>query len=214
MKRFLAGLVVFAAIGCVCARALGDNFPHVLTFGSKPPLSFEIDGHLKPVVQLKFQLQYTDVDRRIFADADSSKHIRRLLIFQFEAVRPGANFRFVYPPRPPQSFGTHTYRFGAYVYNDAHEAAAQPAMESARTRIELQHLHYHVPAVLETARLARVADADGQSEVIIFYCENADARYPSGTLPNADANGDLVLDPSQAHALFNRLQAAVHQLSG
>jgi hypothetical protein len=214
MKRVNACVAVIVFLGLLSAQALGENFPHVLTFGSNPPLSFEIDGQLKPLVQLKFPLQYTDVDRRIFVDADSSRHIRRLVILQFEKVRPGANFRFVYPPRPPQTFGAHTYRFGAYIYNDAHEAALQPAMESARTRIELERLHYHEPILLQTARLARVADPNGQSEVIIFYCENADARYPSGKLPNADADGDLVLNPGQAQALFKRLAAVVRPLSG
>ena len=215
-KLILVGtvLTILALTGLSSTQALSEDFPHVLTFGAEPPLSFEVDGQLKPVVQLKFPLQFTHVDRRIFVDADASRHIRRLDIFQFERVKPGANFRFVYPPRPPQAFGAHTYRFGAYIYNDAHEAASQPTMESARTRIELERLHYHVPTLLQTARLARVTDLKGQSEVIIFYCENADTRFPSGRLPNADADGDLVLNTSQAQALFKRLSAVVRQLSG
>jgi len=214
MRRVLACLAVIALMCSLSEQSLSETFPHVLTFGAEPPLSFEIDGQFKPLVQLEFPLQYTDVDRRIFVDADASKRIRRLVIFQFEKVKTGANFRFVYPPRPPKQFGAHTYRFGAYIYNDAHEAAMQPTMESARTRIELERLHYRVPTVLQTARLARVADPNGQSEMIIFYCENADARYPSGKLPNADADGDLVLNPSQAQALFKRLTAVIRALSG
>ena len=212
MTRVIALCAVIAAVFAQGTEALGTSFPHVLTFGSESPVSFEIDGLFKPVVQMKFPLQYTDVDRRIFVDSDAIDHIRGLVIFQYEKVREGATFRFVYPPRPPQAFGAHIYRFGAYIYNDAREAAAQPALESARTRTELERLHYHVPAVLRTARLARVADPNGQSEVIIFYCENVDSLYPSGTLPHADADGDLELSSSQSRALFQRLEAIVHPL--
>jgi hypothetical protein len=48
--------------------------------------------------------------------------------------------------------------------------------------------------------------------VIIFYNENADDRYPSGILPNADADGDLVLDRNGAKSLFENPNSVIHPI--
>jgi hypothetical protein len=67
---------------------------------------------------------------------------------------------------------------------------------------------------MRTARLARVADPDGLSEVIIFYMENADADYPAGPLRGADEDGDLPLDSFSRRVMLERLKSAVHQIAG
>jgi hypothetical protein len=67
---------------------------------------------------------------------------------------------------------------------------------------------------MRTARLARVADPDGMSEVIIFYMENADADYPAGPLQGADADGDLGLDAFGRRVMLDLLKSAVHLITG
>jgi hypothetical protein len=58
------------------------------------------------------------------------------------------------------------------------------------------------------ARLARVADPGGMHEAIVFYMENADARYPDG-LVNVDEDGDGLLDAAETARLWQALEHAV-----
>jgi hypothetical protein len=189
----------------------GEHRMQLVTSSSRPRLKLGIDTSFFAVPPLSFHLKYTDLERRIFVEADRARFVRRLIVVQFEKVRSGAHFNFVYPPKPPMNFGAETYRFGAYVYNDAKAAASQPGMEAARTRSALEARGYRL-RLLRTARLARVTDRLGQSEIIIFYNENADETYPSGTLPNADADGDLVLDRIASKSLFENLKAVIHPI--
>ncbi len=155
----------------------------------------------------------TDAEREIFVDAKDGI-VRRLVIVQFETVQKGSAFKFLYPPKPPARYGDETYRFGAYVYDDARSAATAPGKEADRTRRYLAQQGLSMPRLLRTARLARVADPQGQSEVILFYMENADSDYPAGPLPGADEDGDLPLDAASAAALLSRLAQAVRPEKG
>jgi hypothetical protein len=152
----------------------------------------------------------TTVDRRIFVDADAESVIRRLVIVHYETVNPGAKFSFVYPAKPPAEFGAQTFRFFAYVHDDEQEAVKSPDAEAGITRAFLVGQGFRVPRLFRLARLARVADRDGQSEVILFYMENADADFASGPLPGADEDGDLMLDAASTAAILERLRSAVH----
>jgi hypothetical protein len=58
------------------------------------------------------------------------------------------------------------------------------------------------------ARLARVADAQGMGEAIVFYMENADARYPDG-LADVDEDGDGRLDGVETARLWQALEQAL-----
>lgn len=180
----------------------------------QPPLRLKIAPGLKAVAPLRFPIErLTNVERHVFVEADRSRVVRRLVIVQYERAQAGSKFRFVYPSTPPQPFGAATYRFGAYVYDDERAAAAAPDREAARTRARLRQLGYRLPKLERTARLARVADAAGLSEVIVFYMENADAEYPNGLI-GADEDGDLALDPPAAAALLERMRSAVSVVAG
>jgi hypothetical protein len=208
-------ILILLAFSQLSVGALSAAQPmRLLTSPSRPHIELGIDASFIGVPPLSFALKFTDVDRRIFVDANHARIVRRLIVVQFEKVRNGSHFKFVYPPKPPIIFGQETYRFGAYVYDDAKAAASQPAMESARTRAMLDRMGYHLPRFFRTARLARVADSLGQSEVIIFYNENADESYPTGLLPTADADGDLVLDHVAAKSLYDRMKALIHPIEG
>jgi hypothetical protein len=181
----------------------------LLQSSANPRIALRIAGGFVPLRPLTLSLESTDVDRRMFVDADEAHTVRRLIVVQFEHVRPGASFKFVYPPKPPFAFGGETYRLGTYVYDDAKDSAAAPNRESGVTRAALLKQGYVLPRLFRTARLARVADPDGTSEIIIFYNENADAQYPAGPLAGADEDGDLGLKGAEADALLKRMTSTL-----
>ena len=53
-----------------------------------------------------------------------------------------------------------------------------------------------------------VADAEGRHEAIVFYLENADARYPDG-LTDVDEDGDGRLAPEETGRLWQALTRAL-----
>ena len=173
-----------------------------------PDAVFRVDADLTALPTLQFPIKdQTDAERRLFVDA-SGGVVQRMLVLQFETVKAGSDFRFVFPPVPPRDFGPHVYRFGAYAYDDAAAAARAPSLEAARTRAALLAQGLQPPRFWHVVRLARVADAAGQHEAIVFYMENADARYPDG-LVDVDADGDGPLDADETQRLW---QALMHAL--
>jgi hypothetical protein len=211
--------VKMARVTVICGLLLAGNVAAItqsgllVTSAANPTVSLRVTDGYVPQPPVTLSLEATDVDRRIFVQADASHHIQRLVIFQFEQVRPGETFKFVYPPKPPFTFGTDIYRVGTYVYDDLAESKAFPTREAGVTRAAVMKRGYVVPRLFRTARLARVSDSNGTSEIIIFYIENADAQYPSGVLPGADQDGDLVLTGPDADALLQRMSSAISPLT-
>ena len=205
---FTAALLL-AHVGCAFSARVKQE-GQTLTSCNNPTLVLQIDPLFKPLESLTFPLDsLSDVDRRLFVDAIDGGTIRRLVIVQFETVRPGATFRFLYPAKPPAQFGAETYRFNAYVHDDEADAVKSPAREAGRTRNFLVAQGFTVPRLFRIARLARVSNQDGMSEIIILYMENADADFPSGPLDGADEDGDLNLDTFAAQAMLTRLKSVV-----
>ena len=213
-------IVAFGVLGASlalfgCATSFSSNKDQTLTSPTDSSLVLRIDRLFQPLQPLKFQIEsLTNVDRRVFVDADDHRAIRRLVIVQFESVQPGASFRFVYPSRPPVEFGAKTYRFGTYVHDDEGEAARLPAREAGLTRDFLIRKGFKLPSVFRVARLARVADQNGTTEVIIFYMEAADVDFPIRPLPGADEDGDVALGEAEAQLLFARMKSVVTPVSG
>jgi hypothetical protein len=218
MRRLFLTLATAATLcGAVpaCAEPM-EQHGQILIVPCSSALLLQVDTSLRPVWQpLQFNIHnLTNADRRIFVETDDVFNIRRLVIVQFETVIPGADFKFVYPPKPPAVYGDFTYRFGAYVYDDERASARFPDKEAGRTRTLLLNHGFKLPRLLRTARVARVADPGGLSEVIIFYMENADADYPAGPLAGADEDGDLSLDAAAREQMLERLKSAVHLIAG
>jgi hypothetical protein len=210
-------LAVYALLSLTQVGSANSLHPQTqtLTLPTNPSLVLRIDPMFHPLQPLAFPIEsLTNVDRRVFVDSDRNGVIRRLVIVQFETVQPGTNFRFAYPSRPPADFGTKTYRFGAYVHDDEAEAERSPAKEAGKTRDLLLAKGFNVPKVFRVARLARVADQNGMTEVIIFYMEAADADFPVRPLPGADEDGDVTLDEAGARSLLDRLKSVVTPVSG
>ncbi|HVR45642.1 MAG TPA: hypothetical protein VMT95_03210 [Candidatus Binatia bacterium] len=184
----------------------------LVTSTANPAIALQVADGYVPQPPIRLSLESTDVDRRVFVQADASNHIQHLVIIQFEHVRLGETFKFVYPSKPPFKFGADVYRLGTYVYDDDAESKAFPTREAGVTRAALTRSGYVVPRLFRTARLARVSDRNGAGEIIIFYIENADAQYPTGVLPGADQDGDLVLTGQTAKAVLSGMASAISQV--
>lgn len=205
----VSGILLLMACATGFAAAV-EQQGQSLVLPTDPALVLRVDPAFKPLPALQIPIEsLTIADRRIFVDAADKALIRRMVIVQYETVRSGVDFKFRYPPRPPAEFGAAAYRFGAYVYNDQAAAEKEPAKEAGITRKLLQSRGLNVPRFFRVARLARVADPAGASEVIVFYMENADADFPNGILPGADEDGDLSLDAAAAQLMLARLKASV-----
>lgn len=207
---------VLLLAGCVTARAGDRTYSnHVLTSRADPAIALQIDTAFRPLPPLRFPIEnLTDAERYVFVDAGADRVVDRMIVLQFERVQTGSDFRFRFPSRPPRQFGENIYRFGAFVYDDAAAALAAPEKEASRTRALLAAQGLQAPRLWRTARLARVADPEGFTEITVFYMENADADYPAGPLPGADEDGDLVLEGDARDAMAARLEAVIRPLRG
>lgn len=181
---------------------------HVVVSPAVPDAVFRVDAGLTALPALQFPIKgVTDAERRLFVEV-SGGVVRRMLVLQFETVKPGSDFRFVFPPKPPRQFGPHVYRFGAYAYDDVAAAAREPALEAARTRAALLANGLRAPRFWHVVRLARVADQAGLHEAIVFYMENVDARYPDG-LTDVDEDGDGLLHADETGRLWQALMRSL-----
>jgi len=179
---------------------------NALVSPDQPKITLRVDKSFTALPVLTFPIRHdTWVERYCFVDSAPDKTIRRLVVVQFEHTLDGSAFRFVYPSRPPMTWGNAVYRHGAFVAEDAGEAVANPGLEVDRTRRFLQSNGYRAGDWWDIARLARVADADGKSEIIVFYEEAKNVA--AGTPPPKDDDNDL--PAAAAQALFDRMQAVV-----
>jgi hypothetical protein len=203
MKHWRSLALLLCVAGTACA-----SDAHRVESPAEPAVAFRVDPALAALPPMEFPIEgKTDAERRLFVDARDGV-VRRMLVLQFETVRPGSDFRFVFPPKPPRTFGPYVYRSGAYAYDDMLAAERAPGLEAARTRALLQQRGLRPPRYWHVARLARVADPGGMHEAIVFYMENADARYPDG-LVNVDEDGDGLLDAAETARLWQALEHAV-----
>jgi hypothetical protein len=197
--------LLFASLISLAACAASDA--NVVVSPESPDLTIRIDGAFRPLERLAFPIEnLTNVERRVFVDANSSGTVERMIVVQFEKVQDGSDFRFVFPSTPPRRFGAQTYRAGTFVYDEVEAAASEPTREAARTRRHLEENGLRAPRVWKVARLARVADPGGLSEVIVFYFENADGEFP-GALPE-----ELIAEEQER--LFAALEGAIDVLRG
>lgn len=211
MIRSIALALFLVAAGAPVASpppAAAD--PNLLVSAERPALTLRIGFGFVALPPLTFPIEnLTDAERRLYVDAAPDRTIRRMVVVQFEKVQPGSDFRFVYPSRPPRRFGAETYRAGTFAFDEARAAAETPLREPGRTRDFLTRHDYRLPRIWKAARLARVTDAEGLSEVIIFYLEAADAAFPEGV----PADG-IDLPEEESARLFRELERAVQVVSG
>ena len=207
----LAILLALCAAPCL-SRPATDN---LVVSEQAPALSLRISADFAALPPLRFPIDnLTHAERRLFVEADANGRVRRMVVVQFERVQDGSAFRFVFPSNPPHRFGEQIYRSGAFVCDDQQAALRAPLREAALTRAHLAEHGLAPPRLWRVARLARVSDPEGLSEIILFYMENADADFGEGPLPGADEDGDLPLERAAREAIFGRLAEAVEVVRG
>ena len=201
-----AALLVLVA----CVAATRPAATHNVASPDIPGLVLRVDPAFTALDPLRFPIaDATDAERRIFVDAAPDGVVRRMVIVQFERVQPGSAFRFNFPATPPRRFGAQIYAASAGLFDEAQSAARAPDREAAHTRRFLAERRLRPAQVWKVARLARVADPQGLSEVIIFYRENADLAFPAGIPPNGGA-----LDAAESERLFRALADSIQAVSG
>jgi hypothetical protein len=179
---------------------------NVLVSLDQPKIRLQVDKSFTALPVLAFPIRRdTWVERYIFIDSAPDKSVRRLVVVQFEHAQVGSSFRFVYPARPPMRWGSAVYRHGAFTENNAAEIAEHPDLEVARTERYLASMGYKLGNWWQVARLARAADSEGKTEIIVFYQETL-APPPSGA-PAGDTDEDL--PEKEAQALFAHLKSVV-----
>jgi hypothetical protein len=204
-------LLAFASCAPAAPRPVDSN---LFVSERAPALTLAIDPAFRPLAPLRFSIEtLTDVERRIFVDAAADGKVRRMIVIQRERALAGSDFRFVFPSIPPRRFGAEVYRAGAFAYDEAAEAAAKPLREPGQTRRHLAASHLEPPRYWKVARLARVSDPQGLTEIILFYMENGDRAY-AGAAPPRDADGDIVIGEAERERLLRALEAAVRPIRG
>ena len=177
---------------------------YVLISPDQPKIRLQVDKAFTALPVLAFPIRGdTWVERYIFVDSEQDQTIRRLVVVQFEHAQVGSSFRFVYPARPPMQWGSAIYRHGTFMADDAAEITEHPDLEVARTKAYLTSKGYKLRAWWRVARLARAADPEGKTEIIIFYQE----ALPAGG--EGPGNADEDLPEKEAQELFARLNSVV-----
>ncbi|MDO1558427.1 hypothetical protein Q0812_03175 [Brevundimonas sp. 2R-24] len=214
-RRTLILAAMFGAALPAQAQSTHDGWTRRMEDGllvsTKPDLTLRIDPAFQPLPPLSFPiLDLTDAERRVFVDAGTDRRIRRMIVIQYEHAQAGSPFRFLFPSHPPRTFGEQTYRTGAFAYDDEAAARTNPDREAGRTRAFLIDAGYQPPLGWDVARLARVSDEQGLTEVIIFYME---ARASMDGAP-VDEDGDVILPPKRGEALHQGLRTTVIPVRG
>lgn len=180
-----------------------DRSSQDVTSSLVPAVTFRIAGPFVPLPPLTFPIEkLTNAERRVFVIPDKAGNLSKMIVLQFERVQTGADFRFVFPADPPETLGKHPHRFNKFNYDDEEAARKAPDREAARTRRLLLEHGYKPPQRWNVARLARVGDPQGLSEVIVFYMERDDE-------PPRASEEEKVVSAETARRLLAELRSAV-----
>lgn len=179
---------------------------------SMPDLTLEVAAGFTPLEPLVFPIgNMTWAERRIFVHAGDDGRITRMVVVQYEHAQDDSDFRFVFPPRPPREFGGQTWRSGTFMSDEA-RSIADPDREPARTHRFLAGKGYVLPAYWDIARLARVSDGDGLTEVIIFYMEASEG--PAAGMEVDPEDGSAELTPDRTAQMWKQLESAIRPVAG
>jgi hypothetical protein len=108
-------------------------------------------------------------ERHLFGDLRGDT-LQRLLVIQFERVRPGSAESYRYDMRAAEPLGSRRFLNNSFAFPGATASVASPRDEAERTNNFLIARRLRMPAVWLTTRFVTIAD-DRRSEVIVFYME-------------------------------------------
>ena len=176
----------------------------------RPAITITVDRRLAYVGSLRFPLgDNAEVERFVFADGDTSGHVRALFVAQFEALLPAASRGYSFATTTPTRLGAHDYQTDTGIFDFAEMAAAKPNFEADRTRAFLKRHGLDVgDDDFLTARYARIVDEEKRHELILFVWENlagsgfAREDFAPGAARSAEAERRLREHEVRARTLF------------
>jgi hypothetical protein len=199
-------VVSFLLLACASMSVGAAPKAHSVTAQTTPPMTIEVDTAFRALRAITFPIEdMTVATRHVFVQTGDDGLARRIAIIQFEAVNPRSDFRFQFPSTPPESFGPDTYRYSSFVFDAERAAREQPDREPGQTGALFEANDIVAPRLWKGARLARVSDAEGMSEIILFYFESADDDPP----PRLDADGYAAVSEAEAARLLAALRATM-----
>lgn len=145
---------------------------NILTSTFLPKISFDIDGGLDYLGNLKFSPNdIAAVDLYLFA-AVGEGLVKRLLLFQFEGYLPDNNYRYDYPIADNIRLGENDYLHDAGVLHIDRAVQKRPDGDIAHWSSWLTNQGY--APLLETIyrRYVRLLDPHHRNEMLILYMEN------------------------------------------
>jgi hypothetical protein len=117
-------------------------------------------------------------ERFIFAEAEG-KSLRRILILQFERVRPSSSEMYRYSFAHAEHIGSLSFIQNCFAFQGAQAIEAQPRDEGAMTNNFLLDRGFQIPPTWLAARFVTLGAPDRKSEMIIFYMEASEHLHLS-----------------------------------
>ena len=172
-----------------------------------PSIEIDVDEQLRHAGILNFTLKkVAQVERYIYARADESGRVQRLLIMQFEAILPGVKGGYTFQVTNATRLGAHDYQTDVGFFNFAQTIAANPGAEAEKTKAFLDQKGLKVDDDYLVAQYARIGDTEKRHELILFYLEKL--RDLGLTRAELEPSGRLA---SEAEKAFNDFAARARQ---
>jgi hypothetical protein len=112
-------------------------------------------------------------ERYVFAEA-KGKVLQRLLIVQFERVRPASSEVYRYSFEKAERIGSLQFIQNSFAFPGARDIKAAPKDEGEMTSNFLLAHGFRSPDLWLAARFVTLGAADRKSEMIVFYMERND----------------------------------------
>jgi hypothetical protein len=173
MHRNSLVTLVLIALGslltcCTTGRTVRGS---VLRSSQLPAVAIRVQPSFRYVGRFSFALGNAfEGERFIFADAEG-KSLRRIMIVQFERVRPSSAEMYRYSFAHAEHIGSLSFIQNCFAFPGAQAIDAQPRDEGGMTNNFLLDRGFQIPPTWLAARFVTLGAPDRKSEMIIFYME-------------------------------------------
>ena len=179
-RPLLRGLIVMGmVISLGCAETRRTVRGSELHSRSLPSVTLRVERSFRYLGRFSFALGSDfEGERYVFADAEGNL-LRRLLIVQFERVRPSSPEVYRYSFEKAERIGSMPFIQNCFAFAGAHEIAARPKDEGEMTGNFLISRGFRNPDLWLAARFVTLGATDRKSEMIVFYMEGSDQLHLS-----------------------------------
>ncbi|HEV7428478.1 MAG TPA: hypothetical protein VGQ46_19135 [Thermoanaerobaculia bacterium] len=151
----------------------------VLRSSRLPAVTIGVQPSFRYVGRFSFALGSAfEGERFIFADAEG-KSLRRMVILQFERVRPSSSEMYRYSFARAEHIGSLSFIQNCFAFPGAQAIETQPRDEGGMTNNFLLERGFQMPSTWLAARFVTLGASDRKSEMIIFYMEANDHLHLS-----------------------------------